>query len=228
MPTSKDLKRLTRSRMKKTGESYTTARARLRAKKRSDAPGTPEPDHAARAGMSDEAVRAKTGHVWKEWVRLLDARGAADMPHREIARCLHDHFDVPAWWTQMVAVGYERIQGRRDVGQASDGAYRASKSKTLPVPVKKLYRAFSEARTRNRWLKGVKMKIRTARPDQSIRITWEDGTSVEATFTAKGDGKSQVAIEHRKLPAKSDVAKAKAYWTERLDLLARVLTPPKR
>jgi hypothetical protein len=33
MPTQKDLKRLVRARMKKTGESYTAARARLLAKR---------------------------------------------------------------------------------------------------------------------------------------------------------------------------------------------------
>ena len=220
MPTNKDLKRLTRSRMQKTGESYTTARVRLLEKKR-------DPDFAALAGFSDDAVRAKTGCDWKKWVRVLDAKGMASMPHKEIVKYVYEQFDVSRWWAQMVTVGYERIKGLRDVGQACDGQYQASKSKTLPVPLKKLYRAFSVARTRNRWLPDVKLNVRKATPEKSMRITWEDGTSVEAYFTAKGAKKSQVAIQHRKLGRKADVTKAKAYWGERLTALGQILVTPK-
>ncbi len=167
MPTDKGLNRLTRSRTEKTGESHTTARARLLSKK-------PDPDYAALAGMSDDAVRAKTGWAWKNWVRLLDAQGAASMSHKEIARCLRDELDLSAWWAQTVTVGYERIKGLREVGQVCDGKYQAGKSKTLPVPLTRLYRAFSVARTRKRWLGDVKLRVRKATPEKSVRITWED------------------------------------------------------
>ena len=227
MPTNKDLKRLTRSRMRKTGESYTTARAKLLKKKRSRIAAVPDPDFAALAGMSNAAVHAKTGCDWKKWVRVLDAKGAASMSHKEIAKYAYDQFDISGWWAQMVTVGYERIKGLRDVGQVCDGKYQASKSKTLPVPVTKLYRAFSVARSRNRWLPDVKLNVRKATPGKSMRITWEDGTSVEAYFTAKGAKKSQVAIQHRKLVKKADVVKAKAYWGERLTALGKILAPPK-
>ena len=62
MPKQKDLKRLARSRMRKTGESYTTARAHLveKKKRQEEAPPRVE-DYAALAGMSDEAVKKKTG-----------------------------------------------------------------------------------------------------------------------------------------------------------------------
>ena len=206
MPTNKDLKRLTRSRMHKTGESYTTARTQLLKKKREPIAAAPAPDFAALAGMSDDAVRAKTGCDWKKWVRVLDAKGVASKSHKEIAKYVYDSFEVSGWWAQMVTVGYERIKGLRDVGQVCDGKYQASKSKTLPVPLTKLYRAFSVARTRNRWLPDVKLKVRKSTPDKSMRITWEDGTSVEAYFTAKGTKKSQVAIQHRKLAKKADVS----------------------
>lgn len=38
--------------------------------------------------ISDEAVRAKTGRIWKQWFSILDAAGAAKMAHRDIARLL--------------------------------------------------------------------------------------------------------------------------------------------
>ena len=34
--------------------------------------------------MSDEAVRAKTGKTWDEWLAILDAAGARSMGNKEI------------------------------------------------------------------------------------------------------------------------------------------------
>ncbi len=70
MPKHKDLKRRVRARMQKTGESYTTARAQLLKKKQSSGATKKEPspaDYARLAGMSDDAVRARTGYTWERW-----------------------------------------------------------------------------------------------------------------------------------------------------------------
>ena len=224
MPKNKDLKRLTRSRMQKTGESYTTARAKLVQK--SGRVSTPE--LAARAGMSDDTVHARTGRTWSEWVRILDTKGATSMPHRDIAVHVHEEHGVSRWWAQTVTVGYERIRGLREKGQRRGGTYEANKSKTFPVPVAKLYRAFSLARTRNRWLAGVKWTVRKAVSEKSMRVTWADGTSVELYFTAKASDKSQVALQHTKLTSQSDATQAKNYWSERLDELKKILASPKK
>jgi len=224
MPINKDLKQLTRARMKKTGESYTTARAQLLRRKNRPAPTVvPESGFAQLAGMSDEAVKKKTGKTWKQWVRLLDAADAADMKHRDIAGYVHKEMGVPAWWAQTVTVGYERIRGLRDVRQRRGGGYDANKSKTVAVPVSKLYRAFSTKRTRDRWLAGVEWNLRKSTVDKSIRLTWEDGCPVSLYFTSKGRGKSSVAVQHGKLARQGDVDRVKAYWGERLGALAAIL-----
>ncbi len=241
MPRQKDLKRLARSRMAKTGESYTTARARLLEKKKkarkaaspakspaAGSSGKPAAADLARlaeqAGMSDDAVRAKTGRTWAEWVETLDAVDAASKPHKEIAEHVHAEHGVPGWWAQTVTVGYERIKGLREIGQRRSGAYEANKSKTLSVPLAALYRAFSDKRIRNRRLPGAELTVRTATPEKSMRITWEeDGTSVEVYFYAKGKEKSQVALQHRKLPSKAAAEKRKKFWAERLTALAELL-----
>jgi len=225
MPKHKDLKRKVRSRMHKTGESYTTARMRLVEKKQAP----PAIDHAALAGMSDDVVRARTGKGWSEWTAALDAVGAAAKPHREIAQHLHDVHGTPRWWTQMIAVGYERIRGLREVGQRRGGGYEASKSKTFAVPLARLYRAFGSARARARWLAGVEPVVRKATPEKTMRLTWQDGTSVEVYFAAKGPAKSQVAIQHRKLATKADSERMKAFWAERLGALGQALeSAPRR
>ena len=225
MPKHKDLKRRVRSRMQKTGESYTTARLRLLEKKKQAPPAV---DHAARAGMSDEAVRAATGKSWSEWTAALDAMGAAARPHREIARHVHDVHGVPRWWTQTVTVGYERIRGLREVGQQRGGTYEASKSKTFPVPVARLYRACAGARARARWLEGLEPVVRRVTPEKTLRLTWENGTSVELYFVAKGPAKSQLAVQHRKLATKADSERMKRFWAERLGALAQSLEPGPR
>jgi hypothetical protein len=229
MTRQKDLKRLVRTRMKKTGESYTAARAQLTRKKhRTAARPVPENRYAELAGMGDEAVRAKTGKTWKQWVRALDVVDAAEMPHRDIARHVGGTYDLSGWWAQTVTVGYERIRGLRDVGQRRGGAYEANKSRTLPVPIGRLYRAFTDARTRRRWLPGVELEFRKETPEKSLRIAWPDGTRVHASFTAKGDAKSQVAIQHAGLATRADATKRKAYWQERLDALGELIAPAGR
>src|SRR5262249_30375221 len=88
MPKNKDLKRLIRARMQKTGESYTTARLHTLDKKSKEVPQVPatEPPHYATvAGMSDEAVKKATGCTWVRWVAALDHVQATEMSHREIA-----------------------------------------------------------------------------------------------------------------------------------------------
>src|SRR5688572_364341 len=157
MPRDKDRKRIIRQRMKKTGESYTAARAHVISRSAPTARVTPAPparvaDPAARAGMTDAAIAAKTGRTWNEWVRVLDGDGAATMRHRDIAALLHERHGVPGWWSQMVTVGYERIKGLRERGQRLSGAYEATKSKTFAVPVKTLFEAWADDNTRRRWL----------------------------------------------------------------------------
>lgn len=185
-----------------------------------------ETDPARLAGMSDEAVRAKTGRDWADWVRWLDDIGAETMPHKEIAERLYREFDFGGWWAQTVTVGYERIKGLRAIGQRRDGSYEANKSRTFPVPVGELYRAFSSARLRRRWLGDDEPEVRKATPETSIRWTWGDGTLVECYFTSKGDSRSQVAIQHRKLRRQTDAAARKRYWAERLTRLGEVLARP--
>jgi hypothetical protein len=223
MPTNKDLKRLVRARMRKTGEAYTTARSQLLKKKTPKAAPLVRPDYAALAGMSDEAVKAKTGCTWERWVGALDGAGAAAWPHREIARYVAEKYDVSGWWAQTITVGFERIKGLREIGQRRGGSYDASKSKTIGVPIAKLYKAFSVKRTRMRWLPNDDLTIRTSTREESMRITWGDGTAVEVHFTGKGPAKSLVSVQHRKLPTKAVLNDMKAYWGERLSVLANLL-----
>jgi hypothetical protein len=217
MTQQKDFKRVVRARMQKTGESYTAARLHLVKKQEVAAP-----DYAALAGLSDESVRKATGRSWSMWVALLDKADAKEMSHPALTKHIRAAFDTPAWWTQMVAVGYERIRGLRAQGQQRSGDWSVSKSKTVGVPLAKLYAAFN-ARGRAKWMDGVKLTVRGATPNKSMRLRWEDGAPIDVGFMAKGESKSQVALEHRKLASKAEAERMRAFWTERLNALAAML-----
>lgn len=216
MPKQKDLKRLVRERMDRTGESYTAARQHI-VRAHDD-----RRDFAELAGMRDEAVKAKTDRDWRGWVAVLDAAGSASKTHKEIAKWLRDAHGVSGWWAQSITVGYERIRGVRDKGQRRGGGYDVNKSKTLPVPIDVLYDAFGSKR-RGRWLGDVSCRIRTATREKSMRFDWGDDTRLDVYFCAKGPGKSQVQLQHRGWPDKAAADRARGQWAERLAALARML-----
>lgn len=215
MPKQKDLKRLIRSRMKKTGESYTAARLQLVRK------NEPAPDYAGLAGMSDASVAKATGRTWAQWVTVLDRAGAAERPHREIAAHVAS-LGIPSWWSQTVTVGYERIRGLRERGQRRGGGYDATKSRTFPVSVEDLFDAFVDARKRRRWLP-VRVTVRSATPHKYLRLEWDDGAPVQVGFTSKGSAKSAVAVQHEKLPDRSAADAMKKTWSEHFDRLGELL-----
>lgn len=250
MTTQKDFKRLVRGRMQKTGESYTTARASLLGQSPKRKPkivetngsgnlagetavltergaGHPQvqpADLAKIAGMADATIKAKTGCTWDKWVWALDHVGAYNWPHKEIAQYVHEKYKVPGWWTQTVTVGYERIRGLREKGQRRSGSWEASKSRTINAGASTVFKAFKQPKLRSGWLPK-KVVERTSVPNKSLRLTWEDGTSVEVYVTSKARSKSQVVVQHTKLPSRDAADRMKAFWAEHLDTLANKLQP---
>jgi len=232
MPRDKDLKRLVRARMRKTGEAYTAARAHIIKKPRTKtvskaaAPrvsAAAKIDFAALAGTSDATIKAKTGCTWERWVHALDHYGADKMSHRDIAELVSKKYKIDGWWSQTVTVGYERIKGLRARGQRRDGTYEANKSRTFDVPIATLFEAWADAGTRRRWLDGESVKVRTATAPKSMRLGWSDGSIIAVGFLPKGESKSAVAVQHTKVPDRETADSLKKYWTDRLDALGEIL-----
>jgi hypothetical protein len=222
MPKQKDLKRLIRVRMQKTGEAYTAARLQVLQKPEFNADPA---DLAKRAGMSDASIAKATGRGWAEWVKRLDRAGAVSKPHREIVAHVSS-LGVSDWWAQGVTVGYERIRGLRDRGQRRGGGYEANKSRTFQVPVEELFEAFANARKRRRWLPAA-VTVKSSTPPKYMRMTWTDGRPVVIGFLSKGtakSAKSMVAITHEKLPDKSSAEAVKKEWAGLFDRLGELLS----
>jgi len=175
-------------------------------------------------GISSEAVQAKTGKTWDEWFKILDREGAQQWSHKEIAAYLYDKCGCPSWWSQMVTVGYEQERGLRVKHQLCSGEFSASASKTIATPLSVLYKNWNDEELRTKWLpKSEKITVRKANLNKSMRFTWTDGTSVEVNFWNKGPGKSQAAVQHRKLEGPKEVAQFKNYWTKALTKLQEML-----
>jgi hypothetical protein len=214
MTEHKSFKRLVRARMDKTGESYTAARANLlRGEKREGI------DEAALT-TSDENIRRRTGRGWEDWFDLLDRWGAGERTHRETARMVAaaQGAEPLAWNVQTVVASYERARRIRAVGEKDDG-FAISASKTVAVPVDRLYEAFVNGPAREEQL-----HQRTATKPKSARFDWgEGGTRVNVTFLPKGDERSTIAVEHRRLADPGEAARMKTYWRERIKVLKDAL-----
>jgi hypothetical protein len=213
MTAQRSFKRLVRTRMQKTGESYTSARSALLA------PAPDEPELASKPVLatSDANIRERTGRGWEEWFDQLDEWGAADKPHREIARWVADELGVEplVWNAQAITGSYERARGGRAVGQHEDG-FRVSASKTVAVPVERLFDAFVEPAKRKRWLPDGGLRKRTSTKPKSARFDWgDDGQRVHVTFAAKGGDRSTLTLSHERLADAAERDRMKIYWRER-------------
>ena len=219
MTVHKSFKRLVRARMAKTGESYTAARAMLR---RAD---EPEEAPALKLATTDEKIRERTGRGWEEWCAILDEWGAFERSHRDIARWLADQQGLHplAWNVQAVVSSYELSHGLRQVGEKDDG-FAITVSRTVTVGVDELYDAFVQEQRRTGWLSDDRVAARTATRPKSARFDWAGGpTRVNVTFLAKAQGKSTVALEHRRLADADEADRMKGYWRDQLASLKHVL-----
>jgi hypothetical protein len=98
--------------------------------------------------------------------------------------------------------------------------YAVSGSKTVNVPLARLYAAWADEKERARWLgRGVAMEVRKATPEKSMRVAFPDGTRMDVLFAAKGDAKSQVSVDQRRVATPEDAERLRAFWKARLAAL---------
>jgi hypothetical protein len=183
-------------------------------------------DKKERAIITDKLVVEKTGATMEEWFRHLDDLGARKMRHAEI-------FDLVAkteglkplgeWNQNLLTTTYEWDRGLKERGQKEKG-FEVGVSKTILVPVSTLYNSWIDDQIRQRWLPDEEIDIRKATLNKSARITWSDGiTSLSVDFYEKGPGKSQVVVQHLKIPDSKMAREMKEYWGTKLEELKMLL-----
>lgn len=239
MPTQKLFKQRVRTRMTKTGESYTTARQQLLRKAggpRTVQPeattGVPTPEETAVVAapippdaqlVADAAMQRATGKGHAEWFGLLDAWGGTEHNHTEIARWLSQNHGVPGWWTQNITVAYERARGLRARHQMRD-AFSISVTRTVSAAPERALEAFTDAAIRERWLPDAPMAQRPTRAKLAARFDWADPPSrVIVAIVPKGTDRAVVAVAHEQVPDAETGELLKRKWRDWLGDLKAVL-----
>ena len=214
MTEHRSFKRLVRARMAKTGESYTAARAMLLRG------AEPEGAVEVRLATSDERIRQRTGRGWEEWFEILDEWGAAERSHRETGRWLAEQQSLhPLAWN---ARRSRRATSAREV--CANRARRTTATRSRPPRRWECpsngSTTQSSTRRSARWLPDGQLSERTATKPKSARFDWdEDQTQVNVTFLAKGENKSTIALEHRRMASAAEAERMKNYWRARFAAL---------
>ena len=161
----------------------------------------------------------------EEWFLLLDKRGAQKMTHPEIYALVSSIKGLESlgeWNRNLLTTSYEWDRKLKERGQKEKG-FEISVSKTIAVPIHVLYASLTDAPARSKWLKE-KITIRKSTENKSARITWADGTtSLSVDFYSKGPDKSQVVVQHHKIPNSKQAADLKTFWTQKLNALKTLL-----
>jgi hypothetical protein len=187
----------------------------MAAKKRTTKRRSTKKKAQASKRMSDVAVKNATGKSWDQWLALLDKAGAKSKNHREIVATLSSKHKLSPWWEQMITVTYERERGLRKVHERVDG-FSISRSKTIATTIEDLYRAWSDAKVRQRWLEADDLSIRSTAANRSMRLNWPNGQNVEIMFYEKGSAKAQVTVQHNRLPSAKAGEQMKKFWGAQL------------
>jgi hypothetical protein len=177
------------------------------------------PPRVADPGWPDESVVKGTGCTWDRWLAHLDRWGATERTHTEIARHLTETFDISGWWAQTVTVGYERARGMRAKHQTTKG-FAVSASKTLPVAAEALWPFVAEASGRKEWVPASTLRQRKLLPIRNARFDGPEGALVIVWLDAKGASKTTIGVQVEKLPDAGSVERVRAFWKERLAVLA--------
>ena len=211
-----------RERMSKTGESYTSARSHV-SQKRGRVQAARTRLAAPTDRPSDVRVVEMTGRTWEAWFSVLDRWGAQERKRGETVGFLMSYHGVPGWWAQSITYWYQLARGMRLKHQQANG-FTVYATKTIAVPIDVLFDAFTNPRTRRKWLTDGKMSLRTSQPGQTARFSWADGpTRVNVYFIDKGPSKSAVEVAHERLPDGDEAETTKAAWRARLTHLKSFL-----
>jgi uncharacterized protein YndB with AHSA1/START domain len=65
----------------------------------------------------------------------------------------------------------------RQPGVRPDGSFEVGASKTIAVPVERVFAAFVDVDLRQRWLPDAVMRERRSKADRLLHFDWDDGPS---------------------------------------------------
>jgi uncharacterized protein YndB with AHSA1/START domain len=193
--------------------------------------------------LTERACREATGQTLAEWYAWLDA-GGKHPGRRELIFRMYVGRKLPVWWAITIAVEYEKHCGMRKKDGLYEG-YGICASKQLAAPVSRLYAAWAAAEELSRWFgagtqatvvdggtysndDGDRGKYLRVRPQRDLRLSWENPalatpTLVDVAFSDKGDGKSQVMVNHSRIQLREEADGLRMAWQDALGKLKTLL-----
>lgn len=175
--------------------------------------------------ITDKVVVAKTGKTMAEWFDVLDKKGAQRLDSHaiyELITSIEGLKPLGEWNCGLLSTSYQWDRGLRERGEKKDG-FEISVSKTIGVPVEMIYSVWLDDKLRKKWL-SEKIMITRSTENKSVRVLWSDGqTRLSVDLYPKGDDKSQMVVQHLKIPDSEMAAQMKEYWAERLKALKGIL-----
>lgn len=178
-----------------------------------------------RSVITDKVVVAKTGKTIAEWFVILDEKGGKQLDAHGIyalIASIEGLQPLGEWNCGLLTTTYQWDRGLRQRGEKADG-FEISVSKTIAVSVAMLYAAWIDDGLRAKWLPE-NITITKSTENKSVRVLWSDGaTRLSVDLYPKGADKSQMVVQHMKIPHSEMAAEMKEYWAERLDRLKSTL-----
>jgi len=173
--------------------------------------------------INTDAIEKATGKSWKAWLGYLEAIGAADLSHKEIARRISDSGEATGWWAQSITVAYEQHIGRRVPGQDHCGAFQVTVTKTIAGSMDEAMRKWRKLVGDRREFADLAIaeepRISETAKWRNWRVALEDGSRIVVAANQKTPEKAGLAIAHEKLTSQQDVERWRAFWK---DMLARL------
>lgn len=175
--------------------------------------------------ITDKVVVAKTRKTMAEWFDVLDKKGAKKLDSHgiyELVMSIDGLKPLGEWNCGLLSTSYQWDRGLRGRGEKKDG-FEIGVSKTIAVPVEVLYTAWLDVSLRKKWL-NEKITITKSTENKSVRVLWsDDSTRLSIDLYTKGDGRSQMVVQHLKIPNSEIAAQMKEFWAERLNTLKGIL-----
>ncbi|NKE08368.1 MULTISPECIES: hypothetical protein [Kocuria] len=170
------------------------------------------------------AIAQATGVAWDEWAEVLDSAGGVDLPHKTLAETAYAAMPLSVenagWWAQSVAVAYEQWIGRRVPGQAHDGTFQVSATRTVPGSMEEVFDRWCRLVGEPAELDGLAVTDgpRTSGTDKRLHwgVTLADGSRGNVDVSPKGADKVLVAASQVNLSNPDEVERWRSVWKQQL------------
>ncbi|MDO5618120.1 hypothetical protein [Kocuria sp.] len=181
---------------------------------------------ATRSGQPTKAaaIADATGLQWARWAQILDDAGGAQLTHKQLAEVAYAAMpasvDNGGWWAQAVTVAYEQWIGRRVPGQAHDGTFQVSATRTVTGDMQEVFDRWCALAADLTQLDGTEVKDGPRTSGTAKRLHWGvtlvDGSRGSVDVSQKSADKVLVAASQVNLKAADQVDRWRAVWKDQL------------